>query len=534
MVDEGSCTWVDVPGTNPVVRLQIQNGQPLPILRAFVADINAYVEPVRDADTACWTAGNSVSTSNHLSGTAVDINWDSHPFRVADAGWSQDEINTIRQILDFYEGTVFWGNDWTDPKDAMHFQLASLANGGDIDTFNNPHTQDFIDRQIRADGFSTFRRGGAPVPPPASKADGYALAIIGEGRRRDVTPRGIQIALSVALVESNLTMYANSNVPESLNIPHDKVGSDHDSVGLFQQRCPMWGPAEVLMDPAQSAGLFYDRLVKLDYNNTGRLPGDYAADVQRPAAQYRGRYQERMGDAVALYDRLATNVPPPQGDDFMSALSDAEQREVLDLLRWLAAPGTGELRKLFPSRSGVREPGEGLIDTLAGLISNVDGNVDFLATDRRAQLRYPPARQRLQRVAAGGEPGRNPDDALLAQAILADVTSKATATTAAPVAAAAVPVDQTPELTALYAENARLREENTRLQATATPAPVVAAPVPAVTEQAAMTSGDHAGKVIDSVEDWTQHILAMDTPQRAAFITSMKALELPSSNGTQS
>ena len=100
MVDEGSCTWVDIPGTNPTVRIQIQNGQPLAILRAFVADINAYVEHVTDSDTGCWTAGNSVSTSNHLSGTAVDISWSRHPFRIANAGWSQDQINTIRQILD--------------------------------------------------------------------------------------------------------------------------------------------------------------------------------------------------------------------------------------------------------------------------------------------------------------------------------------------------------------------------------------------------------------------------------------------------
>lgn len=180
MVDEGSCTWVDIPGTAPVVRIQIQNGQPLQILRAFVADINAYVEHVTDADTACWTAGNSVPSSNHLSGTAVDIDWERHPFRIANAGWSQQQLATIREIQDFYEGTVFFGNDWTDPKDAMHFQLASLANGGDIDTYGNPHTQDFINRKIRSDGFSKFRRGDAPAAPDAAvilaRATGLDLA----------------------------------------------------------------------------------------------------------------------------------------------------------------------------------------------------------------------------------------------------------------------------------------------------------------------------------------------------------------------
>lgn len=369
MVDTGSCTWVDVPGTNPTVRIQIQNGQPLQILRAWVADINAYVEHVRDGDTACWTATNSVGSSNHLSGCAVDIDWDSHPFRVADAGFNGAQIATIRELLDFYEGTVFWGNDWTNPKDAMHFQLGSRANGGDIDTYGNPHTQDFINRKIRADGFSTFRRDNNPTPPPPpslSNADRYAVAIIGEGRRRNVTPRGIQIALSVALVESGLKMYANSNVPQSLSIPHDAVGSDHDSLGLFQQRCPMWGPAEVLMNPALSAGLFYDRLTKMDYNNPNRLPGDYAADVQRPAAQYRGRYQERMGDAVALYNRLADT--PVQGEDQLSAEAERMIRELYNEY---------QANRHAPSRSFFAKDQQWGESPL-GFQWNMDGNINEL------------------------------------------------------------------------------------------------------------------------------------------------------------
>jgi hypothetical protein len=139
--------------------LQIQKGQPLQILRALVADYNAFIEPVRDADCACYTPTNSVATSNHLNGTAVDIRWDSHPFRVRGT-FTADQMRTIRELLEFYEGTVFWAGDWTDPIDEMHWQMG-------YDTFNNPHTADFIRRKIRPDGFSTFRRGGiaAPTPP---------------------------------------------------------------------------------------------------------------------------------------------------------------------------------------------------------------------------------------------------------------------------------------------------------------------------------------------------------------------------------
>jgi len=162
MVDEGSCTWVTVPGTD--VSLQIQNGQPLQILRAFAADFNAEVEPLRDADSACWTPGNSVADSNHLSGTAMDLNWNSHPFQIADAGFDQAKRAKVRELLNWYEGTIFWGNDWSDPKDAMHFQLASLANGGNINTYGNPFVDDFINRKIRPNGFSA-RRGSTPAAP---------------------------------------------------------------------------------------------------------------------------------------------------------------------------------------------------------------------------------------------------------------------------------------------------------------------------------------------------------------------------------
>ena len=154
-VDQNSLNWVDVPGCDPPVRIQIQKGQPTQILRALVADYNAFIEPVRDADCACYTPTNSVSTSNHLNGTAVDIRWDSHPFHVKGT-FTADQMKVVREVLAFYEGTVFWAGDWTDPIDEMHWQLG-------YNTFNNPKTADFINRKIRSDGFSTMRRG--PLQP---------------------------------------------------------------------------------------------------------------------------------------------------------------------------------------------------------------------------------------------------------------------------------------------------------------------------------------------------------------------------------
>ncbi|QGJ90911.1 lysin A [Mycobacterium phage BiancaTri92] len=169
-VDEGSCTWTLIPGSNDVW-LQIQNGPPLAILRAFAADYNAYVEPLRDPDSACWTPGNSVATSNHPGGTSMDLNWNTHPFQVRGT-FNAAQMRTIRELLDFYEGTVFWAGDWNSPVDEMHWQMG-------YDTYNQaqdrPHqfVLDFVNRKIRPDGFSTFRRGNAPS---VNKADILARA----------------------------------------------------------------------------------------------------------------------------------------------------------------------------------------------------------------------------------------------------------------------------------------------------------------------------------------------------------------------
>lgn len=62
-----------------------------------------------------------------------------------------------------------------------------------------------------------------------------------------ITADAIQIILMAASVESNFQNYANSSVPDSLNYPHDAVGSDHDSVGFWQMR-QHWGTTAELMD----------------------------------------------------------------------------------------------------------------------------------------------------------------------------------------------------------------------------------------------------------------------------------------------
>lgn len=557
------CEWVRVPGTN--VTLQILKGWPLRIMPAFAADYNAYVEPLRDADSAAWTPTNSVATSNHLNGTAMDLNWngaDGKTFRLGiseAAAYPGEKAKNLRDLLDFYEGMIFCGGNWSI-RDWMHFQM-----GGN--TWNNPRTQDFINRKIRADGFSTYRRGATPSPVPGTyglptgtrinygapgfpdwvyqlasrfnirastypghqenhrdeagfapnharlnrgidwagapndmqqfaeyclsirnsleqviwqnpntgqrigvaggkdvsstnyyadnyaghrdhvhtrqsaplplpggtppvpsppppiqltRAERYALRIIREGQKRKITPRGIKIALSVAIVESSLQMYANVNVPESLaknpdgtqKYPHDKVGSDHDSLGLFQQRSPMWGQPSCLMNVECSAGLFYDRLVKLNYNDPNRTPGSFAADIQRPAAQYRDRYQQRFSEAEHLYNRL---LALPGEEDELSA--EAE-RKIAELHEAFFGPPD------FESISPLREPGEGKVGNLLEFIRWMDANVHIMVELMLVKLRFPDpdAVALLQRVATNNDPRRE-RDRKLARAILLETQS---------------------------------------------------------------------------------------------------------------
>lgn len=107
-----------------------------------------------------------------------------------------------------------------------------------------------------------------------------ATAIINAAGAKGATAEEIQTALMTAIVETKLKNVAlgnwatNSSCPgmtraqieqnraESQALPHDGLGGDCDSVGLFQQRTS-WGPVSVRMDPPGATGLFLDRLFTL-------------------------------------------------------------------------------------------------------------------------------------------------------------------------------------------------------------------------------------------------------------------------------
>ncbi|CAF1064536.1 unnamed protein product [Adineta steineri] len=138
---------------------------------------------------------------------------------------------------------------------------------------------------------------GGNLPYLNAKQSTYAR-IIGKAARDNGLPRrACEVAIVTAIVESNIRVYANSKVAESYKYPHDAVGSDHDSVGIFQQRPQFWGTVKDCMDPKTSANKFYNALKGVAGWQSVSV-GTAAQKVQRSA--YPLRYDEHTTKATAI------------------------------------------------------------------------------------------------------------------------------------------------------------------------------------------------------------------------------------------
>ena len=113
-----------IPGTNAVC--EILQGDVTTILKGFAAWYHRNVAPIDqgERDEWGWSRTNTVWNSNHLSGTAMDINSSQWPWQ--EYTMPQWMIDKIRVGLALFEGTVFWGRDWDRP-DEMHFQIQGNA-----------------------------------------------------------------------------------------------------------------------------------------------------------------------------------------------------------------------------------------------------------------------------------------------------------------------------------------------------------------------------------------------------------------------
>jgi hypothetical protein len=112
-------------------------------------------------------------------------------------------------------------------------------------------------------------------------------------------------------------MYANVNNPESLQLPHDAVGSDHGSVGLFQQQVggaknstADWGTTDELMDPQISTAKFLDALLRLNWIPMTNWAAAQA--VQHSAFFDGSNYHKHDADAIQIRKTLWDSTPSPK------------------------------------------------------------------------------------------------------------------------------------------------------------------------------------------------------------------------------
>lgn len=130
--------------------------------------------------------------------------------------------------------------------------------------------------------------------------DLYAYEIARAAKDMGLGEQAAVIGEAAALVEVGdpLKMFANAGLPASLNLPHDAVGSNGSSTGLFQQQdFPEWGTLEQRMNPFESAKMFYEHF-PLGWELMD--PGMVAQSVQRSA--FPAKYSQAMDRARELVD----------------------------------------------------------------------------------------------------------------------------------------------------------------------------------------------------------------------------------------
>ena len=135
-----------------------------------------------------------------------------------------------------------------------------------------------VRRQASGRGkWRTSSPGPGGYPGDGAPKSAIARWMADEAQRRGL-PR--ELPVMAALVESDL---------------HNDVGGDRDSVGYFQMRTSIWdsGPyAGYTHNPELQLKWFLDQAVALknDATTDPSQYGNWIADVERPAEQYRGRY----------------------------------------------------------------------------------------------------------------------------------------------------------------------------------------------------------------------------------------------------
>lgn len=147
-------------------------------------------------------------------------------------------------------------------------------------------------QQLQAQGVDPSKGINFGVGPTAN-----GRAIIAAGIEMRIPEKGIIVGLATAMQESGMRVLANPKVPESMSLPHEGIGTDHLSVGPFQQQ-PWWGSTAELMAPRTSARKFFAALLKVG-GWQSMAPTVAAQSVQQSA--FPDAYADDVAAATLFY-----------------------------------------------------------------------------------------------------------------------------------------------------------------------------------------------------------------------------------------
>lgn len=156
---------------------RVLRGDVATVLDYVCARFHAEVEPINDSHS--WGYANrqvrgSTDTSNHASGTAVDLNAPAHPLGKRGT-FTAAQAARIRQIVRDVDNVIRWGGDYAGRPDEMHFEV------------NAPATR------VRAVA-DRIRGGAAPVSRPVTTTGGTIPTPTVGRAPAPITPEGLTVA----------------------------------------------------------------------------------------------------------------------------------------------------------------------------------------------------------------------------------------------------------------------------------------------------------------------------------------------------
>lgn len=148
---------------------------------------------------------------------------------------------------------------------------------------------------------------GSPGGTATAEQIQNVKTIIGVAKGKGIPQEGWVVGIATALQESSILNLSNKTVYPQSDQPQynpEGDGSDHSSLGIFQQQPPDgWGTWQQIMVPSYAASQFFNHL--LNVPNWQSLPVTVAAqDVQGSA--YPTAYAKWVGEATSLASTYAS------------------------------------------------------------------------------------------------------------------------------------------------------------------------------------------------------------------------------------